>query len=35
VASLQALEHPELWDSDEDYETFLADLHASRRAAGE
>lgn len=35
VASLQVLEHPELWDSDEDYETFLADLYASRRAAGE
>lgn len=34
VASLQelrALSHPELWDSDEDYEAFLADLYASRR----
>lgn len=30
---LDALAHPELWDSDEDYEQFLADLYASRRAS--
>jgi hypothetical protein len=35
VASLRALEKPELWDSDEDYEAFLVDLYASRRAGGE
>lgn len=35
VASLRELAHPELWDSDEDYEAFLADLYASRRAGGE
>ena len=35
VTSLRALEHPELWDSDEDYEAFLADLYASRRVGGE
>jgi hypothetical protein len=28
---LQELAHPELWDSDEEYEAFLADLYASRR----
>jgi hypothetical protein len=32
VTSLRELAHPELWDSDEDYEEFLADLYASRRA---
>jgi hypothetical protein len=35
VTSLRELAHPELWDSDEDYEAFLADLYASRRAGGE
>lgn len=35
IASLEqlaALAHPELWDSDEEYEEFLTDLYASRRA---
>lgn len=32
VGSLAELAHPELWDSDEDYEAFLADLYASRRS---
>jgi hypothetical protein len=32
VTSLRELAHPDLWDSDEDYEAFLADLYASRRA---
>lgn len=32
VESLKELAHPELWDSDEEYEEFLADLYASRRA---
>lgn len=31
VASLEELAHPELWDSDEEYEEFLNDLYASRR----
>jgi hypothetical protein len=35
VMSLRELARPELWDSDEDYEAFLADLYASRRAGGE
>lgn len=29
---LKSLAHPELWDSDEEYDEFLADLYASRRA---
>ena len=36
ITSLEALDglaHPELWDSDEEYEEFLADLYASRRAS--
>lgn len=33
VDDLHAMAHPELWDSDEDYEAFLADLYASRRAS--
>ncbi|MFI5960526.1 hypothetical protein [Cryptosporangium sp. NPDC051539] len=33
VTSLSELAHPELWESDEDYEQFLADLYASRRGA--
>jgi len=35
IASLEELDelaHPELWDSDEDYEEFLEDLYASRRS---
>jgi hypothetical protein len=32
VASVTELAQPDLWDSDEDYEQFLADLYASRRA---
>ncbi|WP_131792732.1 hypothetical protein, partial [Candidatus Protofrankia datiscae] len=32
VGSLRELAHPELWDSDEDYENFLADLYASRHS---
>ena len=32
VEDLTELAHPELWDSDEEYEEFLTDLYASRRA---
>ena len=32
VTSLRELAHPELWDSDEDFEAFLTDLYTSRRA---
>jgi len=32
VESLDDLACPELWDSDEEYEGFLADLYASRRS---
>lgn len=32
LEQLDALAHPELWDSDEEYEDFLADLYASRQA---
>ena len=32
VESLADLACPELWDSDEEYERFLADLYASRRS---
>jgi hypothetical protein len=32
VAELLNLARPELWDSEEEYEEFLADLYASRRA---
>lgn len=32
VESLKDLAHPDLWDSDEEYQQFLADLYASRRA---
>jgi hypothetical protein len=31
-ASLDDLACPQLWESDEEYEQFLADLYASRRA---
>lgn len=33
LEDLEALAHPELWDSDEEYDEFLADLYASRRAS--
>jgi hypothetical protein len=29
---LDDLAHPDLWDSEADYEAFLADLYAARRA---
>lgn len=29
---LDELAHPELWDSEADYDAFLADLHAARHA---
>ena len=32
VRSLTELAQPDLWESDEDYDDFLADLYASRRA---
>lgn len=32
VAALSDLAQPGLWESDEEYEEFLADLYASRRA---
>lgn len=32
VESLSDLAQPELWESDEEYEEFLNDLYASRRA---
>lgn len=32
VDSLDDLACPDLWDSDEEYERFLADLYASRRS---
>jgi hypothetical protein len=32
VPSLADLAQPDLWESDEEYEAFLADLYASRRA---
>jgi hypothetical protein len=32
VDSARDLAQPDLWDSDEDYEAFLADLYASRRS---
>ncbi len=32
ITDLSELAHPDLWDSDEDYEAFLADLYASRRS---
>lgn len=33
VTSLSELARPELWESDEEYDEFLADLYASRRGA--
>lgn len=32
VESLDDLAYSELWDSDQEYERFLADLYASRRS---
>jgi hypothetical protein len=32
IASIDELAQPDLWESDEEYEAFLADLYASRRA---
>jgi hypothetical protein len=32
VGSLAELAQPDLWESDEEYDAFLADLYASRRA---
>ena len=32
ITSVDELAQPALWESDEEYEAFLADLYASRRA---
>jgi hypothetical protein len=32
IKSVDELAQPDLWESDEEYEAFLADLYASRRA---
>ena len=32
IKSVDELAQPGLWESDEEYEAFLADLYASRRA---
>jgi hypothetical protein len=32
ITSVDELAQPELWESDGEYEAFLADLYASRRA---
>ena len=32
IAALDELAQPDLWDSDQEYEEFLADLYASRRS---
>jgi hypothetical protein len=32
IKSVDELAEPDLWESDEEYEAFLADLYASRRA---
>lgn len=32
IASVVDLAQPDLWESDEEYEEFLTDLYASRRA---
>jgi hypothetical protein len=31
ITSIDELAEPDLWESDEEYEEFLADLYASRR----
>jgi hypothetical protein len=33
VEDIQALAHPEAWESDEEFTDFLADLYASRHSA--
>jgi hypothetical protein len=33
ITSVDELAQPDLWESDEEYEEFLADLYASRRAS--
>ena len=32
IESVEDLAQPDLWESDKEYEDFLADLYASRRA---
>jgi hypothetical protein len=32
ITSVDDLAQPDLWESDEEYEAFLTDLYASRRA---
>ena len=32
ITSIDELAQPDLWESDQEYEEFLADLYASRRA---
>ena len=32
ITPVDELTQPDLWESDEEYEAFLADLYASRRA---
>jgi hypothetical protein len=32
IKSVEELAQPDLWESDQEYEAFLADLYASRRA---
>jgi hypothetical protein len=32
IKSVDELPQPDLWESDEEYEAFLADLYASRRS---
>ena len=32
IASLDELAQPDLWESEQEYEDFLADLYASRRS---
>jgi hypothetical protein len=32
ITSIEELAQPDLWESDEEYEAFLVDLCASRRA---
>jgi hypothetical protein len=33
IASVEELAFPDVWDSDEELDEFLADLYASRRAS--
>ena len=32
ITSIEELAQPDLWESDEEYDAFLADLYASSRA---